>query len=119
MTPQAQEQAVPTANVETIPSVVAATSNYYPNTNVVTGPTFRIKGTPDSNLAGLNELVKQETDYSQKHQREAANLALAMQQYGQQTGYPSNVSVYAGPIFDIDMTGGMYPPLPDDEGYNT
>ena len=118
MMPQAQEQAVPAANVETIPSVVAATSNSYPNTNVVTGPTFRIKGTPDSNFAGLNELVEQTTNFAQEHQKDAANLALAMNQYAQKSGYPANVSVYAGPIFDIDMTGSMYPPLPGNEGYN-
>lgn len=119
MTPQAQEQAVPAANVETIPSVVAATSNSYPNTNVVTGPTFRIKGTPDSNFEGLNELVEQTSTFAQEHQKDAANLAIALNQYAQKSGYPANVSIYAGPIFDIDMTGGMYPPLPDDEGYNT
>ena len=39
-----------------------------------------------------------------------------MNQYAQQSGYPSNVSVYAGPIFDIDMTGGIYPPLPGYDG---
>lgn len=42
--------------------------------------------------------------------RETANLALAMQQYGQQSGYPSNISVIAGPIFDIDLTGSMISP---------
>lgn len=30
-----------------------------------------------------------------------------MQQYGQQAGYPSNVAVIAGPIFDIDLTGAI------------
>ena len=115
--PQAQEQAVPVTAVETTPPAVATAGNSYPNTNVVTGPTFRIKGTPDSNFSGLNELVEQTSTYAQQHQREAANIALAMQQHGQQSGCPSNVSVYAGPIFDIDMTGGMYPPLPKNEGY--
>ena len=117
--PQAQEQAVPVTAVETAPPAVATAGNSYPNTNVVTGPTFRIKGTPDSNFSGLNELVEQTTNFAQEHQKDAANLALAMNQYAQKSGYPANVSVYAGPIFDIDMTGGMYPPLPDDEGYNT
>ena len=111
MMPQPQEQAVPVAAVETAPPAVVTAGNSYPNTNVVTGPTFRIKGNPDSNFAGLNELVEQTTAYAQEHQREAANLALAMQQYGQNMGFPSNVSVYAGPIFDIDMTG-MCPPFP-------
>lgn len=92
------------------------TINSYPSTNVVTGPTFRIKGTPSADLAGPNELVAQTTAHAQEHQREAANIALAMQQYGQQSGYPSNVSVIAGPIFDIDMTGGMNMPLPDYNG---
>ena len=109
-------EAVPATTYEAVPATVETAINCYPNTNVLTGPTFRIKGTPDSNFAGLNELVEQTTAYAQEHQREAANLALAMQQYGQQTGYPSNVSVYAGPIFDIDLTGGMYPPLPEYDG---
>lgn len=112
----AQETSVPVTTTETIPTTVETTVNSYPNTNVVTGPTFRIKGTPESNFAGFNELVEQTTAYAQEHQREAANLALAMQQYGQQNGYPSNVSVYAGPIFDIDLTGGIYPPLPGYDG---
>lgn len=109
---QTQEFSTPVPTVESVPTTVETTVNSYPNTNVVTGPTFRIKGTPESNFAGFNELVEQTTAYAQEHQREAANLALAMQQYGQQNGYPSNVSVYAGPIFDIDLTGGMYPPMP-------
>ena len=86
-------------------ATVETVGNSYPNTSVITGPTFHIKGTPDSNFAGLNELVEQTSAYAREHQPEAAKLALAMQQYGQQTGYPSNVSVYAGPIFDIDLTG--------------
>ena len=109
----AQETSVPVTTTEAVPATVETAINCYPNTNVLTGPTFRIKGTPDSNFAGLNELVEQTTAYAQEHQREAANLALAMNQYAQQSGYPSNVSVYAGPIFDIDMTGGIYPPLPE------
>lgn len=112
MPQQTQEFSTPVPTVESVPTTVETTVNSYPNTNVVTGPTFRIKGTPESNFAGFNELVEQTTAYAQEHQREAANLALAMQQYGQQNGYPSNVSVYAGPIFDIDLTGGMYPPMP-------
>lgn len=116
MPQQTQEFSTPVSTVESVPTTVETTVNSYPNTNVVTGPTFRIKGTPESNFAGFNELVEQTTAYAQEHQREAANLALAMQQYGQQNGYPSNVSVYAGPIFDIDMTGGIYPPLPGYDG---
>lgn len=110
---ETQEISTPVPTVETVPATVETTVNSYPNTNVVTGPTFRIRGNENSNFAGLGELVEQTTAYAQAHQREAANLALAMQQYGQQNGYPSNVSVYAGPIFDIDLTGGMYPSLPE------
>lgn len=112
----AQEMAVPVTTTEAVPATVETAINCYPNTNVLTGPTFRIKGTPDSNFAGLNELVEQTAAYAQEHQREAANLALAMNQYAQQSGYPANISVYAGPIFDIDMTGGIYPPLPGYDG---
>ena len=100
---QPQGQYVPT-NVEATPTTVGTVGNAYPSTTVVTGPTFHIKGTPDSNFAGLNDLVSETAAYAQDHMREAANLALAMQQYGQQTGHPSNVSVFSGPIFDIDMT---------------
>lgn len=113
---QPQEYSAPTTTTDSVPAQVETTVNGYPNTNVVTGPTFRIKGTPESNLAGLNELVSETAAYAKEHQPEAAKLALAMQQYGQQSGYPSNVSVYAGPIFDIDLTGGMYPPLPEYDG---
>ncbi len=112
----AQDALVPAPSVEAVPTAVETLNNSLPTTSVVTGPTFRIKGTPESNFAGLNELVEQTVAYAQEHQREAANLALAMQQYGQQSGYPSNVSIYAGPIFDIDMTGGIYSPLPGYDG---
>lgn len=112
MIQQTQEVSAPVPMVETVPTTIETAVNSYPHTNVVTGPTFRIRGNENSNFAGLGELVEQTTAYAQEHQREAANLALAMQQYGQQNGYPSNVSVYAGPIFDIDLTGGMYPPMP-------
>lgn len=113
---QSQGYSAPTTTTASVPAQVETTVNSYPNTNVVTGPTFHIKGDEETDFSGLSELVNETTAYAQQHQREAANLALAMQQYGQQTGYPSNVSVYAGPIFDIDLTGGMYPPLPKYDG---
>lgn len=103
--PQTQELPAPTTTIEAVPTTVETPKNSYPNTTVVTGATFRIKGTPQSDLAGLDELIAQTTSYAHEHQREASNLALAMQRYGQQSGYPSNVSVIAGPIFDIDLTG--------------
>lgn len=103
-----QNLTVPSTTTETVPVTVPPAGNSYPNTNVVTGPTFRIKGTTNSNLSGLNELVEKTATYAQEHQRETANLALAMQQYGQQTGYPSNISVFGGPIFDIDITINPY-----------
>ena len=87
------EQAVPTA---TVPS-------RYPTTTVVTGPTIRIKGTPQSDFSGLGELMTQTTAFAQEHQREAANLALAMQVKAQECRHPTNVTVVAGPIFDIDL----------------
>ena len=107
-----QDLPVPSPTVEAVPTTLENVGNSYPTTSVVTGLTLRIKGSPESNLAGLSEIVEQTTAYAQEHQREAANLALAMNQYAQQSGYPSNVSVYAGPIFDIDMTGGIYPQIP-------
>lgn len=102
---QTQEIPAPTTTIEAVPTTIETPKNSYPNTTVLTGPTFRIKGTPQSDLAGLDELIAQTTSYAHEHQRESANLALAMQQYGQQSGYPSNVSVIAGPIFDINLTG--------------
>lgn len=104
---QTQELPAPTTTIEAVPTTIETPKNSYPNTTVVTGPTFRIKGTPSANLAGLDELIAQTTSYAHEHQRESANLALAMQQYGQQSGHPSNVSVIAGPIFDIDLTGSL------------
>lgn len=111
-----QDLPVPSPTVEAMSTTVETAGNSYPTTSVITGPTFRIKGTPDSNFAGLNELVSETEAYAHDHMRESANLALAMNQYAQQSGYMSNVSVYAGPIFDIDMTGGIYPPLPGYDG---
>ena len=111
-----QDLPVPSPTVEAMSTTVETAGNSYPTTSVITGPTFRIKGTPDSNYAGLNELVSETEAYARDHMRESANLALAMNQYAQQSGYPANVSVYAGPIFDIDMTGGIYPPLPGYDG---
>ena len=107
-----QDTLVPAPSVEAMPATVETAGNGYPTTSVVTGPIFRIKGTPESNFAGLGELVERTTAYAQEHQRESANLALAMNQYAQQSGYPSNVAVYPGPIFDIDVN----PPLPEYDG---
>lgn len=105
--PQTQELLAPAPTVETVPTTVEMPKNSYPNTTVVTGATFSIKGTPQSDLSGLDELIAQTTSYAHEHQRDASNLALAMQQYSQQSGYTSNVSVIAGPIFDIDLTGSL------------
>ena len=87
------EYAVPTA----------AAPSYYPTTTVATGPIFRVQGTPQSDLAGLGELVTQTTAFAHEHQRDAATLALAMQVKAQECGHPTNVTVVAGPIFDIDL----------------
>lgn len=116
MTQQPQELPAPTAEVENVspyvPTVEAVSAeispagNNYPNTNLVIGPTFRIQGDENSNFAGLNTLVQQTTAYAQEHQQDYANLSLAMQECGQKRGYPSNVSLYAGPIFDINLLGG-------------
>ena len=112
MVQQVQELPVLDTTAEAVPATCGTTNNY-PNTNVLTGPIFRIKATPDAYFAGLNELVKETSAYAQEHQREAGNLALAMQQYGQQTGHPSNITVCQSPIFEVEMFGGIYPPLPE------
>ena len=99
-----QDLPAPASAVEAMPVTVETAGNCYPTTSVVTGPTFRINGTTASNFAALGELVEQTSAFAQEHQHDAANLAIAMNQHAQQSGYPSNVAVYAGPIFDIDLT---------------
>ena len=84
--------------------------NGLPNTAMVTGPTFHLSGSAASVFSELNNLVEETYAYAQEHQREAANLALAMQQHAQQHGYSSNIAVISGPIFDINLTS----PLPFD-----
>ena len=116
MTQQPQELPAPTAEVENVspyvPTVEAVSAeitpagNNYPNTTLVIGPTVRIQGDENSNLAGLTPLFQQTTAYAHEHLPEYTNFALAMQEYGQKRGYPSNVSLYAGPIFDINLLGG-------------
>lgn len=64
---QTQELPAPTPTVENVPTTVEMPINSFPNTTVVTGPTFRIKGTPQSDFAGLGELVSQATAYAQEH----------------------------------------------------
>lgn len=109
-----QTQKFPATTVETVPTTAEMPKNSYPNTTVVTGPTFRIKGTPQSDFTGLNELVMQTSTYASEHQLEAANLAYAMQKKFQDNGYSTNVSVIAGSIFDIDLTGNiMNAPVPN------
>ncbi|MBE6865245.1 MAG: hypothetical protein E7495_11945 [Ruminococcus flavefaciens] len=99
-----QESNVPTTTYESVPAA-CGTTNDYPNTNVATGPIFRIKGNKNSNFEGLKSLVEKTSADAYAQQRNAGNLALAMQQHGQLTGHPSNVTVYSEPIFEIDMNG--------------
>ena len=75
-TPQQVEETGLTLTETTVPTVTS--SPCYPNTSVVTGPTFRIKGNAHSDFTGLSELVAQTTAFAQEHQLKAANLALAM-----------------------------------------
>lgn len=103
-TPQQVEEIGLTLTEPTVPTVTS--SPCYPNTSLVTGPTFRIKGNAHSDFTGLSELVAQTTAFAQEHQLKAANLALAMQTKAQESGHPTNVAVIAGPIFDIDLCGG-------------
>lgn len=71
---------------------------------MVTGPIFRIKGNQNSNFEGLTSLVKEAVSDAYEHLRENSRIALSMQQYGQHTGHPSNVSVIGSPIFEIDTS---------------
>ena len=103
-TPQQVEETELALTETTVPTVTS--SPCYPNTSVVTGPTFRIKGNAHSDFTGLSELAAQTTAFAQEHQLKAANLALAMQTKAQESGHPTNVAVIAGPIFDIDLCGG-------------
>ena len=96
-------EAVPATTYEAVPATCGNTNNY-PNTNVVTGPIFRIKGNQNSNFEGLESLVKETVADAYEHLRENSRIALSMQQYGQHTGHPSNVSVIGSPIFEIDTS---------------
>lgn len=62
--PQTQELPAPTPTVETVPAIAETPKNGFPNTTVVTGSTFRIKGNENSNFAGLGDLVEQTTAYA-------------------------------------------------------
>lgn len=99
--PAEQESSVLSLTEQNVPTVSAPSC--YPNTTVVTGPTFRIKGASQNDFGRVGELVEQSSRYAQDHQRESANLALAMQYKAQESGHPTNVTVVAGPIFDIEM----------------
>lgn len=105
---QPQETLAPVLIEQAVPT--AAVPSRYPTTTVATGPILRIKGTPQSDLAGLGELVAQTAPFAQEHQLEAANLALAMQSKAQEMNLLTNVSIIAGPIFDIDLCGGENSP---------
>ena len=102
--PQPVEETRQPLTEQTLPVEPAVPINTYPNTTVVTGPTFRIQGTPHTDFSGLGEIVTNSVIYAQEHQQEAASLALAMQKKAQDGGFPSNVAVIAGPVFDIDLT---------------
>ena len=101
---QTQETPAPVLIEQAVPT--AAVPSRYPTTTVATGPTLRIKGTPQSDLAGLGELVTQTAAFAQEHQREAASLAFAMQAKAQASGLQTNVNVFSGPILDIDLGSG-------------
>ena len=107
-------EAVPTTTYETVPATCGTTNNY-PNTNVVTGPIFRIKGNQNSNFEGLTSLVKEAVSDAYEHLRENSRIALSMQQYGQHSGHPSNVSVIGSPIFEIDTSAPAGSEYDDDD----
>ena len=109
-------EAVPTTTYEAVPAA-CGTANNYPNINVVTGPIFRIKGNQNSNFEGLKSLVKETVADAYEHLHDNSMLALKMQQYGQQTGHPSNVSVIGSPIFEIDTTAPAGSEYDDDDDY--
>ena len=121
--PQTQAMPTTTPTVEAVPTTTTyeavpaacGTANNYPNTNVVTGPIFRIKGNQNSNFEGLKSLVKETVADAYEHLHDNSRLALRMQQYGQQTGHPSNVSVIGSPIFEIDTTAPAGSEYDDDD----
>ncbi len=112
--PQSQESFTPAPTAEIVPSTMGTTSNSYPNTTVVTGPTIHIRCNSNADFTGLNNFMTKSTEYAQEHMRESANLALAMQQHGQQNGCPSNVCVFAGLVIDIEQ----YESSNDCDGYD-
>ena len=107
-----------TLTEQDVPAALSAPAPAYPTTTVVTGPTFRIQGTSHSDFAGLGQIVTDSVTYAQEHQQEAASLALAMQKKAQDGGFPTNVAVIAGPVFDIDLTAPLqsYGPMIGDDG---
>ena len=115
---QLSEETGLTLTEQVVPSAFSAPAPAFPTTTVVTGPTFRIQGTSHSDFSGLSELVTDSAAYAQEHQQEAASLALAMQKKAQDGGFPTNVSIIAGPVFDIDLTAPLrtYGPMIGDDG---
>ena len=116
--PQPVEETELTLTEQAVPTTPCSPANAFPNTTVVTGPTFHIRGSNRSDFFGLGDHVTSTVAQAQEHEREAASLALAMQTKAQETGHPTNVAVIAGPVFDIDLTAQnrYYGPFIGDDG---
>ena len=108
--PRPMEETGLTLSEQAAPAALCSPANAYPNTAVVTGPTFHIRGSNRSDFSGLGDLVTSTVAQAQEHEREAASLALAMQTRAQENGHPTNVAVIAGPVFDIDLSDDNYTP---------
>lgn len=93
---------VPQSEVSCTPTVV---QNNLPNVSVQTGPIIRIKGSSFSEFNGLGELIEKTTEYAASQQIQSANVAYAMGKKFFDEGYNTNVSVIAGPTFDINLNG--------------
>ena len=87
-------------------STATGTTNPFPTTTVATGPVFHIRGGANSDLSALSDLALNTAAYAQEHRVENANLALALQSRAQASGLQTNVTVFSGPILDIDLGSG-------------
>lgn len=84
-------------------STATGTTNPFPTTTLATGPVFHIRGELNSELSGLSEVALQTVAYTQKQRVEDANLAMAMQTKAQASGLQTNVTVFSGSVFEIEM----------------
>ncbi len=101
-----QEKTYPTTvNNAQICAVPTDTNQTTTTMTIVTGPTIKIYGTPETNLRGISDVVEKAVSDAREQQVQSANLALALNMKAQESGHPTNVCIVSGPVLDIDLTG--------------